>query len=1119
MQSRYLGSDVGLNRIQESANAVSATASEQTAKAGQSVNQFNEDQLERTQRLAQMQVQLAQARANNQEPSGLSVFLQEGAKALVGYEQEKLKREQKKLQEAQARQISDNELRATEVIESVNRDIAAGVLSPQQAEATIKERLSNLGLANRVDSATYGEEGSRRVLGKQQEVLTQSAKTVRTESEQLAYGDLETQLAKLEESEPGIDRYRDAALRLVNEKRPYLATDDLVKVMTRVNNTWQKRGEQSRTMLAEEANKLQVARVGQKRQEGYMQLTFLTQQIKNLPPTEQAAGYLKEAENRIRKIISDPTLSETDSFSIASDLLQFVQKAYADKADAYTKYTTGLDNMAKFIQEYQRATVEYNLDKDYSKFKFATESAAQRYGDYRKAVVAPGEEEQQRLDIATRQQTLENLRTEALKNQGLSIDLGSPYITLTAKQIISNPALVERLQADPALKDKPEIKTALRLVGLQKEYEEENAKLQEWLAGQGVAFAKNNLSIAQNRAGYIEQMARIQAAVAAGKQLSPQEQQQLEANRQIAARVPGLSEFVSSFSQQLQSNPTAKLDPQQLMRAAQLTEQGFIGVQNAINQEVNTRKSTIYNRFKELEQYGLLNTRDKLTPTERDSQFWTEQTERVKTFIQNQAAQQLAPVYGQQPNFSGSSAYSASVDERGLVRVAPRQALNTIKVNGQDIITPVSRGAFAPITSQYGAPRSGGRRRHAGVDFGTNGNEMSVAIVPGIAYIRNQTNSDGSGYGGFVDIVGDNGYVYRYAHQGGFRVKDGQRVDAGTILSLSDGSGTGDPHLHFEVHKGVNFDSNGNYVPKYGHSNTIDPIDHLKQLTLRNSNVLQPRINNRAVASYHPRQKVPLNAAVMSQGVALQANMVQQVGGRMTNASNVYAAVRPVREGKLPWTIGDVNSVNTGGFDDDFGYAPLRNNDAYRSALHKAARELKVPAVWIADIIRQEAGAKMAANTPHNGGSNWGLFGFGRDSFNDVRFSDIQKMNEAQQLQLMVKYQKENGWLKHLEKRGGQATILEFWAIMRMGVKWRKEALANPVGFLGKKLNDTGKTMGQELELLGQHAGREYSFPGRTNYRKQRNAAIDTDYHASCRLCNQMLTSGSDLLPHSHDIA
>lgn len=1115
MQSRYLGSDLGLNRIQESANAVAATALEQAAKAGESVSSFANEQLRRTQQLADMQSQLAQAKANDTSSSGLTVFVQEAAKAVVGYEQNKLKQKQKQQQEALAKQLGENELRATEVIEGVNRDIAAGKITPEQAEEVMRERLNKLGLPSRVSGEQYGEEGSRRVLSKQQDSLTGAAKTQRTEQESLAYGDLQVQLAKLAENEPGIERYYQAATKLINEKRPYLNVNDLIKTMDTVLNVRQSRSAKQADALANEIEKLSATKADTLTAQARLKIMPWLKQIEFLPPTEQAAPLLKQVENTIKAYASDKSLTDVQALTLVNSLLVDVTKAYGGKAEAFAKYNTGLDNMAKYVRGYQQANAELAIDGDYEAWKYKTGRLAQQYGDLRGLVAAPGEQEEKILEIQKRQQQFETLKEESLKRAGTSIDLGSPYIKLTAKTIINDPGMLEQLEANPALKDKPEIKTAIRLAKQYQDYENDRAELQQWKASQGVLFAKTNYQVAANRANLITAMARIKAAQNTKKKLTPEQEAEAVFYNDIASKNPALAMTINALAEQMGNNPTAKLDINEVMKAANLHEQALVGEMNAINAQVAAREKQLYDKHKVLEQYDLLQTRDRLKLTDRDAQFWVEQTQRAETFLQQQAAQQLTPSYGQQPNFNGSSSYGADVDERGLVRVAPRQTLNTINVNGAQIITPIVRGSYAPLTSGYGASRSGGRRKHAGIDFGSEGNEFTAALVSGTAYIRSDNNPEG--YGGYVDIVGDNGYVYRYAHQGGFRVKDGQRVNAGSIISYSNGSGAGDAHLHFEVHKGATFDNNGNYSPKFGYSNTVDPIEHLKQLSAGASNVLQPRMQNRAAARANVNARVPTNAALYPQGAALQANMVQFVGGDMRNANDVYSAQRPIREGKLPWNIGNPNTINRD-FNDDFGYAKLRNNDKFRNAIHQAAQELRIPAVWIADIIRQESGANMSADTIHNGGKNYGLFGFGNDSFNDVKIHHMRSMDEVAQLKLMVRYQKENGWLKHLEKRGGQATIAEFWAIMRMGTGWRRQALENPTGFLTKRLNDTGATWGDEIELLGKWAGREYSFPGRNNNRKKRNAAVDSNYHAGCKLCQTMLNSGSNILSHSHDI-
>ncbi len=114
-------------------------------------------------------------------------------------------------------------------------------------------------------------------------------------------------------------------------------------------------------------------------------------------------------------------------------------------------------------------------------------------------------------------------------------------------------------------------------------------------------------------------------------------------------------------------------------------------------------------------------------------------------------------------------------------------------------VSPVS-GAFAPNASNiFGASRSGGGRLHAGDDWHAPAGSPLVASIGGrVVYIGNDTNA--GGYGHFVDVLGSDGNVIRYAPHAAVTAKVGQQVAAGEQIGvIGSAPGGGHPHLHMEV--------------------------------------------------------------------------------------------------------------------------------------------------------------------------------------------------------------------------------------------------------------------------------------------------------------------------------
>lgn len=118
-----------------------------------------------------------------------------------------------------------------------------------------------------------------------------------------------------------------------------------------------------------------------------------------------------------------------------------------------------------------------------------------------------------------------------------------------------------------------------------------------------------------------------------------------------------------------------------------------------------------------------------------------------------------------------------------------------------DHASPVPEGTG--ISGAYGENRGG--RAHGGIDFAVPVGTTLLAAASGT--ITNASNADPGGYGLYVEITTDDGFVIRYGHMDATSVQVGDRVRAGQPVGKSGGAGgpnsgnsTG-AHLHFEVQK------------------------------------------------------------------------------------------------------------------------------------------------------------------------------------------------------------------------------------------------------------------------------------------------------------------------------
>jgi len=113
---------------------------------------------------------------------------------------------------------------------------------------------------------------------------------------------------------------------------------------------------------------------------------------------------------------------------------------------------------------------------------------------------------------------------------------------------------------------------------------------------------------------------------------------------------------------------------------------------------------------------------------------------------------------------------------------------------------PVPGKDFNSISSFFGDPRDGGRRRHEGVDIFVPRGTPALAVGPGRV-----SRTGNNRLGGKVIWVTDHerGYNYYYAHLDSQLVYPGMRVQAGDTLGLIGNTGnavTTPPHLHFGIY-------------------------------------------------------------------------------------------------------------------------------------------------------------------------------------------------------------------------------------------------------------------------------------------------------------------------------
>ena len=814
-------------------------------------------------------------------------------------------------------------------------------------------------------------------------------------------------------------------------------------------------------------------------------------------------------------------MTDSQKLTIAARTIKNASDSYGIKLDNYQTVNRDLKNFNDFALAYQALLVKYKQDGKYDEFKDSVGQLKIKYGDSTSNLAQLGEAEKVAYDIANNNSQLDQLRRNAATEAARGFVLSDYFGNYVAANILLNPNFNSQLRAYPGLIDKPEVQMGIKLAERIREARTAYATL-------GTDFASTNTKISQLQLNKVSNLTSVVQRIATqrqqGKQLDIADQLVQQELSNYAAANPN-SQLMGLLNGVF-NNPESKPDMERINQALKEESAAIDVIQQRLLEESKAKQEEFNTRYADVIQvFGKI-------PTDKEISTWLNTSkasyeaefERFKTKLKD-AETNAIPNYGIQPNFSQGSQYSAAVDSNGLVTIAPQSVAQTMNYNGKKVVIPTILAGRAVKTSHYGAPRSGGRRRHAGTDFSSsNGNHKNIALVSGtVMYVGEK-----SGYGGMVDILGDNGYIYRYAHQA-VAVKIGDRVKPGQVVGTSNGSGTnlgrGDTrHLHFEVRTVKNPAAlrPENYKPSTGFGgDAIDPMKHLEELSAGSSNVRTPRLNNVRTSRTTGGQIAPGNSFPTSNNGMIRNRSFGVPGKLPVPANTVYGSQRPVAtsgnknqyaivSGSLPQSTWEV---------DNWGYDWLRSNPALATSIARTAKKLGVPPWWITDIVAQESANFKLAMKQHPGAvnRNYGMFGFGSDS--GVRgFYGADPLTQVRQYE---EYMIRNGWLNHMKKTGGRVTIAQFWAISRMGTDWRRQIL-NGRDPSTLKLNDSGYTYMGELGLLGKHVGRRYVNGGqatnqkgnRNTNRRGRNKAVKTSFNHNSSIAVGLLESGTEGLPY-----
>lgn len=475
---------------------------------------------------------------------------------------------------------------------------------------------------------------------------------------------------------------------------------------------------------------------------------------------------------------------------------------------------------------------------------------------------------------------------------------------------------------------------------------------------------------------------------------------------------------------------------------------------------------------------------------------YTKQQDALKKYnerLQQIQSQKLSSPYeqpGQSPNFNGGAPGkpgSWSPLARG-------------RYGGQTITLPFPQGTPIPALEggqSFGAPRPGGRA-HGGLDFAVPVGTPTVSLVYGtITEVKSDRGGDTQGYGNTVEVTGDDGKIYYYAHLSQTKVKMGQRVGPGQVVALTGQSGIGSgPHLHLEVAVGEKH-------------KTIDPIGHLASNAF-GDRLKQPRTANKGgVKTQLDKRAIPIGM----NSYLLDGKVIQVTPQLMQQNHHTYNSSAPLRSSyNSNYASAGMYATDRQSNEGNMGFSILAQDVQLQREIHRVAKNLKIPSEWLADVISYESNGTFSASIG-NGMGYYGLIQFGAEAAQDLGVSQeqLRRMTPAAQMKYVEKYLRLQMRYAGVDQLKGPemlvAAINQGHTVLRDVAKRGKAAILDP-----SNRDGAGVTLKYYLDNLGKFSGRQYRYQGGTRDRIL-SSAIHERPRGGCTMCSA-LASQSEFVTH-----
>lgn len=844
----------------------------------------------------------------------------------------------------------------------------------------------------------------------------------------------------------GYAGYEHAVTRFLQQNRQFISNEELIDWTTRLYSPM-------RDVMNEEANayfgsfeQIFNTHTNQRIAEYRMIFGGQLHQIALQTNPQEAQNMVNTMTSELMNLITSDQLSPFQSQRIITTLLTDLEEQYGISTEQTLTLQNNLSNMQRFIQEYQQNVLPLQQNGQFAEANVLETQLRIQYGITGNTPFTDPllNESELRRAQNLRQQGQEYVDARLMDARSLHQFDRSQVLTF-ALQFFQDPTQVQVWQNTPGWEDNPYIQQAIELADSIRNYENwQNSELPLQINGLNQEIVAIDEEILRLQRSYLQGAGSndpsnlLQTLSFLGAMNnSALSFFQNEGNGREFQRIQNdQSATLQAIAQQMQQG---RASPQQIRNSVQQIINSLQVSQRLIREEARIITNSNQDVTRVLQQWGISSVDEFRTQaaTAQDT-YQSIVNEILET--ERQVQQSINPVM---PNFN-----------------LPQ--LDTYTFGETEAIVPFRIGTLAPMGNVYrpsvhrfGAPRDGGNRLHAGVDFAIPSGTEIVSYVDGVV---ERITYDAGGYGHYIVIRSNqDGTRHLFADMSDIPWEVGQRVAPGDLIGLSGTSGNGSAHLHWQIMRAG--------TTGFGYNDSINPYEY--------------------------------TAAMRSSSQARQptATQLTTTNAGRTRLVNGYSPSDLASYRTQQGTLGNTGEAN-------FSYEPLSRNRDLRVGIHRTASEIGVPAQWLADVMAYETGGEFSPNTWNIGGAPAvGLIQFyadpgtgGRNGTKTIRgrtysMQDIARMSVNEQMNLVRDY------LIEAQPRGGYQSPYELLIAVWGGASRVMQLRNDPASV--RHLSDGDTTFENYTTQLGRHAGRRYTpLYGAS--------AVHTRLVNGCPLCDMM---------------